>query len=256
MPGATQSPMAERLQKALARAGVASRREADRWIAAGRVAVNGQPARPGVRVEPGDRVTVDGRPLDLSANRDREGTRVLIYHKPEGELCTHSDPQGRPTVFDRLPGPGSGQWIQVGRLDLNSSGLLLLTNDGDLANALMHPSRQVEREYRARVRGRPGPGTLDRLRDGIPLADGPARFQEIDLLPGKGRNAQVRAVLAEGRKREVRRLLEAAGHPVSRLLRVRYGPVRLPRDLKPGQWQELSADQLAELRRAAGLPGH
>jgi 23S rRNA pseudouridine2605 synthase len=243
--------MAERLQKALARAGLASRREADRWIAAGRVAVNGEQAVPGTTVAPGDRVTVDGRVVPLPDAKP--GTRVLAYHKPEGELCTRNDPQGRPTVFDRLPSPETGQWIQVGRLDLNSSGLLLLTTDGDLANALMHPSREVTREYRARVRGRPDAATLERLREGVALEDGPAAFNEVEPLPGKGRNAQLRVVLAEGRKREVRRLLEAVGHPVSRLLRVAYGPIRLPLGLKPGQWRELGADEVAELRRAAGF---
>lgn len=243
--------MAERLQKVLARAGLASRREADRWVEQGRVTVNGRTAVPGSQVEPGDRIALDGRPLELTPSSP--ATRVLVYHKPEGELSTRRDPQGRPTVFDRLPDPGEGRWIQVGRLDLNSTGLLLLTNDGDLANALMHPSREVEREYRVRVRGHPDSATLDRLHRGITLADGPAHFDAVEVLPGKGKNAQLRVVLGEGRKREVRRLLEAVGHPVIRLLRVRYGPVRLPQDLKPGQWRELSADEVAELRRAVGI---
>lgn len=243
--------MAERLQKVLARAGVASRREADRWIAAGRVTVNGRRAKPGVRVAPGDRIAVDGR--EILRDRSQPATRVLAYHKPEGELCTRRDPEGRPTVFDRLPAPESGQWIQVGRLDLNTSGLLLLTTDGGLANALMHPSRGLAREYRARIRGRPAAEALRRLREGVRLEDGPAHFDAVEILPGRASNAQLRVVLTEGRKREVRRLLEAVGHPVSRLLRVRYGPIRLPRDLKPGQWRELSADEVGGLRRAAGL---
>jgi len=243
--------MAERLQKALARAGLASRREADRWVAAGRVTVNGEPATPGTKVAPGDRIALDGRELALGS--EATGTRVLAYHKPEGEVSTRSDPQGRPTVFDRLPAPDGGRWIQVGRLDLTTSGLLLLTTDGDLANALMHPSRGVAREYRVRVRGRPDAAALQRLRHGVPLEDGPAHFDSVETLPGRGANAQLRVVLREGRKREVRRLLEAVGHPVSRLLRVRYGPVQLPRDLKPGHWRELSGEEVADLRRAAGV---
>ncbi|HKJ70618.1 MAG TPA: pseudouridine synthase [Gammaproteobacteria bacterium] len=244
--------MAERLQKALARAGLTSRREADRWLAAGRLSVNGHSAEPGQHVGPGDRIALDGRVL-LTVPEDTQTAataRVLAYHKPVGELCTRRDPEGRPTVFDRLPAPATGQWIQVGRLDLNTSGLLLLTTDGALANALMHPAREVAREYRARVRGRPGTATLERLREGVPLEDGPARFDEVDVLPGKGRNAQLRVVLHEGRKREVRRLLEAVGHPVSRLLRVRYGPIRLPKDLGPGEWRELDREEVVELRES------
>ncbi|MEF8793795.1 pseudouridine synthase [Thiohalorhabdus sp.] len=243
--------MAERLQKALARAGLASRRQADRWVEQGRVTVNGRTAVPGTRINPGDRIALDGEPLDLP--NLSSPTLVLAYHKPEGELSSRRDSEGRPTVFGRLPELEDCRWIQVGRLDLNSSGLLLFTNDGDLANALMHPSREVEREYRVRVRGRPDAAILDRLRQGITLEDGPAHFDSVEILPGKGKNAQLRVVLGEGRKREVRRLLEAVGHPVSRLLRVRYGPVTLPRDLKPGQWRELSSDEVAELRRAVGF---
>lgn len=243
--------MAERLQKVLARAGLASRRQADRWIEAGRVTVNGRTAAPGTQVEPGDRIALDGRELAL----DQAGgsARVLAYHKPEGELSTRSDPQGRPTVFDRLPEPGSGRWIQVGRLDLNTSGLLLFTTDGDLANALMHPSREVAREYRVRLRGRPDDADLRRLREGVELEDGTARFDTVEVLPGRGSHAQLRVVLREGRKREVRRLFEAVGHPVSRLLRVGYGPVSLPKTLKPGQWRELGPEEMNALRRAAGL---
>jgi 23S rRNA pseudouridine2605 synthase len=244
--------MAERLQKVLARAGLASRREADRWVAEGRVTVNGETATPGTQVTPADRIALDGYVLDLEGPGP-SSSRVLAYHKPEGELCTRDDPQGRPTVFERLPEPDSGRWIQVGRLDLNTSGLLLVTTDGDLANALMHPSRGLEREYRVRVRGRPGVAELEHLRTGVQLDDGPAAFDNVETLPGRGRNAQLRVVLREGRKREVRRLLEAVGHPVSRLLRVRYGPVTLPRDMKAGQWRELSTDEVAELRRAAGF---
>ncbi len=242
--------MSERIQKALARAGVASRRQADRWVAEGRVSVNGEPAATGQCVEPGDRVAVDGRGVSL-ANGQRE-SRCLAYHKPEGEICTRSDPQGRPTVFDRLPEPDAGRWITVGRLDLNSSGLLLVTNEGELANALMHPSREIEREYLARVRGDPSDAILERLEAGVALDDGPARLYRARRTGARARNATLRLVIREGRKREVRRLLEAVGHPVSRLRRNRFGPVRLPEDLPPGSWRELAEDELADLRRAVG----
>ncbi|HKL77164.1 MAG TPA: pseudouridine synthase, partial [Gammaproteobacteria bacterium] len=162
-------------------------------------------------------------------------------------------PEGRPTIFDQLPDPAVGRWIQVGRLDLNTSGLILLTTDGDLAHGLMHPSRQVEREYAVRVRGEPDRDTRQKLRQGVTLEDGPARFLQVEPTKANGRNAGLRVTLGEGRKREVRRLLEAVGHPVSRLKRIRFGPVALPRDLKPGQWRELDAATVAELRRAAGL---
>mgnify|MGYP006282475349 CR=1 FL=1 len=243
--------MTERVQKALARAGLGSRRQADRWVAEGRVTVNGVTAEPGTRVGPGDEVRLDGRAVELDAGD--LPTRVLAYYKPEGEVCTRSDPQGRPTIFDRLPEPAIGRWIQVGRLDLNSAGLILLTTDGHLAEALMHPSRQIEREYVARVRGTPSPATRERLLQGLDLEDGPARFTRVEKRPARGRHASLAVTLTEGRKREVRRLLETAGHPVSRLLRVRFGPVHLPRDLEPGEYRELEPDEVAGLRRAAGL---
>ncbi|MFP4614486.1 MAG: pseudouridine synthase [Thiohalorhabdus sp.] len=246
--------MDERVQKVLARAGWASRRQADAWVAAGRVTINGRVARPGDRAGPGDEVALDGKPLVKGPTQPE--TRVLAYHKPVGEVCTRSDPQGRPTIFDRLPAPGVGRWLQVGRLDVNSSGLLLLTTDGDLANGLMHPSRKVEREYRVRVRGVPDEATRERLVSRVELEDGPARFQSVELLPVRGRHADLRVVLTEGRKREVRRLLEAVGHPVSRLLRTRYGPVPLPRDLEPGQYRELGAETVAALRDLARRPSH
>ncbi|KPV40047.1 hypothetical protein AN478_07725 [Thiohalorhabdus denitrificans] len=244
--------MSERVQKVLARAGWASRREADAWVAGGRVTINGRMAQPGDRVAPGDEVALDGKPL-VQGQADPE-TRVLAYHKPLGEVCTRSDPQGRPTIFDHLPEPATGRWLQVGRLDVNSSGLLLLTTDGDLANGLMHPSREVEREYRVRVRGVPDQATLGRLASGVELEDGPARFRRAELLPVRGRHADLLVVLTEGRKREVRRLLEAVGHPVSRLLRTRYGPVSLPRDLKPGQYRELGAEAVAALKDLSRRP--
>ncbi len=230
---------------------MASRREADRWVAEGRVTVNGVPAEPGSLVDPGDDVRVDGRPVSLASGE--AATRVLAYNKPEGEVCTRSDPAGRPTIFDRLPDPGHGRWIQVGRLDLNTSGLILLTNDGNLAHALMHPSRGIEREYIARVRGTPSAATRERLLAGVELDDGPAAFSRVEPRPARGRHGSLAVTLTEGRKREVRRLLEAVGHPVSRLLRIRFGPVELPEDLEPGQLRDLTPGKIAALRRAAGL---
>lgn len=242
--------MRERIQKALARAGVASRREADRWVTEGRVTVNGQPAIPGQQVVPGDRIALPGGGVEVPPLGPT--IRCLVYHKPAGELCTRRDPQDRPTIFDRLPEPKGRRWIAVGRLDLNSTGLLLVTDDGHLAHALMHPSRGLEREYRVRVRGTPSDATLAQLQRGIELTDGLARFAEARRIASRSHNATLQVVLREGRKREVRRLLEAVGHPVSRLRRTRFGPIGLPRDLPPGQWQALSADQVAVLRAASG----
>jgi len=222
------------LQKRLAAAGLGSRREIERWIAAGRVTLNGQVAKLGDRAAPGDAVAVDGKPFE---SPQKTTARVLLYHKPVGELVTRSDPDGRPTVFSKLP---PGRWIAVGRLDINSTGLLLLTDSGELANQLMHPRYGLEREYLARVKGELSAAELARLREGILLDGVPARFERIDSdRPGEGVNRWYRVVLREGRNREVRRLFEALGHPVSRLSRVRYGPVELPTDLAPGKWREL-----------------
>jgi 23S rRNA pseudouridine2605 synthase len=224
----------ERLQKLLAAAGLGSRREIEGWIAAGRVSVNGRVARLGDRAAPGDAVAVDGKPI---APRAAAAPRVLLYHKPVGELVTRSDPEGRPTVFSRLP---PGRWVAVGRLDLNSSGLLLFTDSGELANRLMHPRHEIEREYLARVRGELQPAERDRLLRGLPLDGEHARFERLGPeRGGEGSNRWYRVVLKEGKKREVRRLFEALGHPVSRLVRVRYGPVHLPTDLAPGRWREM-----------------
>ena len=191
-------------------------------------------------------MALDGKPLGLSAP---SRARVLIYHKPVGELVTREDPQGRATVFSRLP---PGRWVAVGRLDINSSGLLLFTDSGELANRLMHPRYEVEREYRARVQGRLSPESLEKLRKGVELEDGPARFsslKEVPDRPGGGSNRWYEVSLREGRNREVRRLFEAVGGQVSRLVRVRYGPVRLPRDLDPGCWRELDPRAAGELFR-------
>ena len=208
-----------------------SRRELEVWIEAGRVAVNGQVAKLGDRASRDDRVAVDGKDVVFSKE---ESFRVLLYNKPVGEIVTRSDPEGRPTVFSRLP---PGRWVAIGRLDLNSAGLLLFTDSGELANRLMHPRYEIEREYRARVHG---DVDLEKLRSGVQLSDGPASFGRIETEgPATGANRWYRVMLKEGRNREVRRLFEAVGAQVSRLVRVRYGPVNLPADLAPGHWREM-----------------
>ena len=222
------------MQKLLAAAGHGSRREVESWIAAGRVVVNGHTAKLGDRVNLSDSVLVDGKRVAL---RVETQPRVLLYHKPVGELVTRSDPEGRATVFSSLP---SGRWVAVGRLDLNSSGLLLFTDSGELANRLMHPRYGVEREYSARIRGALTAAEERKLLEGIPLDGVQARFDSIRReRAGEGTNGWYRVVLKEGRNREVRRLFEALGHPVSRLVRIRYGPIALPADLAPKSWREL-----------------
>jgi 23S rRNA pseudouridine2605 synthase len=245
------APSGEKLHKVLASSGVGSRRQVEEWIRQGRVTVDGRTAHVGERIEPGQEVRVDGRRIEL-ADAGRPG-RVLLYHKPEGELCTRSDPEGRATVFDTLPRLRRGRWITVGRLDINSSGLLLLTDDGELANRLMHPSRALEREYAVRVLGQVSPETLARLRTGVELEDGPAHFEQIVDAGGTGANHWYHVVLREGRNREVRRMWSAVGAVVSRLARVRYGPIVLPRGLRAGRWQELEPESVNLLRQAAGL---
>jgi 23S rRNA pseudouridine2605 synthase len=240
----------ERLQKVLAALGLGSRRSIEEWIRNGRVMVNGAVAELGVRVSPADRVLIDGKPVDLAARSSAGASVVLGYHKPVGEMTTRSDPQGRPTVFERLPPPPSGRWVVVGRLDVNTSGLLLFTTDGELAHRLMHPSSEVEREYLVRVRSHPDRATLDTLRRGVELEDGLARFDRIEAEASTDGHAWYRVVLHEGRNREVRRLWSAVGHEVSRLMRIRYGPVVLPRDLRPGESRLLPADLVADLARA------
>lgn len=243
--------MAERIQKVLANAGYGSRREIEHWIEQGRIRVNQRIAAPGDRIGPGDRVFLDGKPL----TRLRTGPkrRVIAYHKPVGEICSRKDPRGRPTIFDRLPPVVNGRWIGVGRLDINTVGLMLLTTDGELANRLMHPSARVEREYAVRVLGEAGPEILRRLQRGVELDDGMARFDRVVDAGGSGRNHWYHVILREGRKREVRRLWEAVGLTVSRLIRVRYGPVSLERSLRPGKWRELTPDQTEALYALAGL---
>lgn len=248
-PAPAASGPGERLQKVLAAAGLGSRRTLESWIEAGRVAVNGRVAKLGDRATGSDEIALDGKPLKLSRVASRP--RVLLYHKPVGELVTRSDPQGRANVFSGLP---PGRWIAVGRLDINSSGLLLFTDSGELANRLMHPRFGVEREYEARVHGKLGAQDLEKLSSGIQLEDGMAAFSSIlpkaAAHPGEGSNRWYRVTLQEGRNREVRRLFEAVGGRVSRLVRVRYGPLELPRELQPGRWVELDP------RRVQGLLWH
>jgi 23S rRNA pseudouridine2605 synthase len=245
------------LQKLLAGAGLGSRRTVEEWIRAGRVSVAGRVAQLGDKAAPTDEIRLDGRKLELTAEQlvTRE---LLLYYKPVGEMTTRSDPQGRPTVFERLPVPDAGRWITVGRLDVNTSGLLLLTTDGELAHRLMHPSSEVEREYRVRLRGRPGPAVLRQLLKGVRLEDGPARFDRVEAEPAdRGRGADAshsifRVVLHEGGIGSVRRLWNAVGLEVSRLLRVRYGPIELPRDMRPGTTRRVDGELFEGLQRAAG----
>ncbi|PWV59474.1 pseudouridine synthase [Plasticicumulans acidivorans] len=244
--------MSERLQKYLADLGYGSRRTIDDWIAAGRVTVDGRTAVLGERIQGGEAIAVDGRPLRPSQQVRR--CRVLAYYKPEGELITRDDPEGRPTVFEHLPPLRGGRWIAVGRLDINTQGLLLLTNDGELANRLMHPSSEIERQYAVRVLGEVGPDTLQRLRDGVLLEDGLARFDDIVDAGGQGANHWYQVILREGRNREVRRMWESQGVKVSRLMRVRYGCVELPRGLHAGRWRELDDEALNALRTLVSLP--
>ena len=240
------------MQKLLAAAGFGSRREIETWITAGRVVVRGQVAKLGDRASPGDLILLDGKEIKFSANKSYP--RVIVYHKPIGELVTRSDPEGRPTVFDKLPKLSPGRWVSIGRLDLNSSGLLLFTDSGELANQLMHPRQEIEREYEVRVQGGLPEEAARRLLAGIELEDGPARFKRLEPLKTRkdsGTNRWYRAVLAEGRNREVRRMVEAAGGRVSRLMRVRFGSIALPRELAPGRWIELDATKAQNLIQLA-----
>lgn len=245
-------PARERLQKVLARAGLGSRRAIETWIAAGRVTVNGRAAGLGDGVAPGDRIQVDGRPVPAAALAARPAA-VLGLHKPSGRVCSRRDPQGRPDVYELLPAPPAGRWISVGRLDFNTSGLLLFTTDGELAHRLMHPRQGLVREYAVRVRGTLDAGALQQLRTGVELEDGGAAFDAIEDAGGEGSNHWYRVSLREGRRREVRRLVESQGVAVSRLIRVRYGPITLPRTQRAGSWWQLGEAQVGDLLRAAGM---
>lgn len=237
----------ERLHKVLADAGVGSRREMEDWIVAGRISVNGEPAHLGQLVNPGDRVKVNGKLVNLRfANK---APRVLLYHKPEGEIVSRDDPDKRPSVFDALPRMRGGRWIAVGRLDFNTSGLLLFTTSGELANKLMHPRTRLVREYAVRVLGELSEEAKDQLLDGVLLEDGPAYFSSLEYRGGEGVNHWYHVTLFEGRNREVRRMFEAVGCTVSRLMRVRYGPLHLPSWLKRGMSREMEPEQVRNFVR-------
>ncbi|MFT4938197.1 MAG: 23S rRNA pseudouridine2605 synthase [Paraglaciecola sp.] len=245
--------MSEKLQKVLANAGQGSRREMEKWIVQARISVNGKIATLGDRVEPTDKIRVDGNLL--TNRREKTVCRVLMYNKPEGELCSRKDPEGRPTVFDRLPVIRDGRWIAVGRLDVNTSGLLLFTNDGELANRLMHPSHEIEREYSVRVFGEVDQPMISRLCKGVELEDGKAKFTLVVKKPGdeESINKWYNVTLSEGRNREVRRLWESQGVQVSRLIRVRYGELNLQKNLPQGGWIELPLKDLNILRKSVKL---
>ena len=251
----TPPPVAERatekLHKVMADAGLGSRREMERWIDAGRVTVGGTVVSLGTRVGVDDLIAVDGVPLH---HRVEITARILIMNKADGVVCTRRDPEGRPTCFDGLPRLAGARWVVVGRLDINSSGLLLLTNDGALAHRLMHPSTGLDREYVVRVAGIIDEDIERTLREGVPLDGGIARFTDISHESGTGYNHWYHVTVMEGRNREVRRLLESQGIQVSRLKRVRYGPVILPASLRRGHWDEMSAGDVGELYRILGLP--
>ena len=241
-----------KLHKVLAQAGMGSRLEMEQLILQGRISVNGEPAHVGQRIQIGDVIKVNGKPVRV--NFTPPPPRVLAYHKPAGEVVSHDDPQNRPTVFRRLPRLYQGKWQSVGRLDINTEGLLLLTSSGELANRLMHPRFGLQREYAVRVLGALSNEEKQKLLDGVKLDDGMAQFASIEAGGGEGANCWYRVTIGEGRNREGRRMFEAVGHAVSRLIRIRYGAVMLPRGLKRGVWVELDEGDIQRLGAAAGLP--
>lgn len=251
-PKRVLAPMAEtpKLHKVLAQAGMGSRLEMEQLIMEGRISVNNEPAHIGQRIQFGDAIKVNGKPIRVRI--DPPPARVIAYHKPVGEVVTHDDPQNRPTVFRRLPKLHQGKWQSVGRLDLNTEGLLLFTSSGELANNLMHPRFGLEREYAVRVLGALSKEEKQMLLDGVKLDDGMAQFGSIEEGGGEGSNCWYRVTISEGRNREVRRMMEAVGHAVSRLIRIRYGAMVLPRGLKRGAWMELDESDIRALMRAAG----
>lgn len=236
----------------MARGGIASRREIERWIEEGKLKLNGQPAKLGDRLQAGDQLQLNGHRINWEKYAEQT-TRVLLYHKPTGEIVTRNDPQGRQVIFSNLPPLEGSRWIAVGRLDINTSGLLLVTNNGELANKLMHPSTQVEREYAVRIFGEVPDAMLSALKQGVALEDGPAKFDEIFFAGGEGANRWYNVIVSEGRNRLVRRLWESQEVQVSRLMRVRYGPVVLPDGLRTGAHYELTEAELDLLFEFAGL---
>jgi 23S rRNA pseudouridine2605 synthase len=244
--------MSEKLQKILAQVGLGSRREMERWIEQGRVQLNGELAKLGERAGPSDEIEVDGKKVTRAEVVPR---RVLVYNKPEGEVCTRNDPDGRPTVFDRLPRIKGERWIAVGRLDINTAGLLLFTTDGELANKLMHPSTNtVDREYAVRVAGEVTPEIIETLKKGVVLEDGMAKFTDVQFFDGEGFNQWYHVCIMEGRNREVRRLWESQDLKVSRLKRVRYGCIFLPKKVSVGRWLELDQKDTDELASLVNMP--
>jgi 23S rRNA pseudouridine2605 synthase len=244
--------MAERIQKVLARAGYGSRRQIEAWIKEGRVSCNGETASLGDQISEGDRLRLDNKPLSPK-RLWQQPQQVILYNKPIGEVCTRRDPEGRRTIFQSLPKPEQGRWVSVGRLDLNTSGLIILTTDGELANRLMHPANEMDREYAVRVLGEVTPEMMQALRDGVELDDGIAKFNDIQESGGEGANKWFHVVIQEGRNREVRRLWESQGVQVSRLMRVRYGPIIMPNNLRIGNWKKLDDSDLEYLYEQAGM---
>lgn len=239
-----------RLQKILSQVGLGSRREMEQWIEKGWVSVNGMPAKLGDSAGPKDKISVKGKLIAQPTVEEGQLPRILLYHKPVGEISSRRDPHHTKTVFDTLPKLKSGRWIQVGRLDLNTSGLLLFTNEGELANQLMHPKTEVEREYAVRVYGEVSDQAIRNLLKGVPLEEGVARFKSIKYQGGEGTNGWYHVILTEGKNREVRRLWKTQGVEVSRLIRIRYGKLSMPRSLARGQWCELSRAEVAQFMRS------
>jgi len=246
--------MSERIQKALAQAGHGSRRQVETWVQEGRINVNGKVATLGIHITEDDRVMLDGKQLRLKYKQELP-LKVIIYHKPVGEICTRNDPERRATIYDNLPKLRGGRWVSVGRLDVNTSGLLLLTTSGELANKLMHPSTGIEREYAVRVLGEVDRDMIKQMREGVELDDGKASFDTIRDAGGQGANHWYHVILKEGRKREVRRLWESQGITVSRLIRVRFGDITLPRGLAAGKLTDLDEISLNKLLRSVDMPG-
>ena len=251
-PSPENSSAGERIQKVLARGGMGSRREIERWIAEGKIAVNGTKVAPGLCLKAGDQVQINGRIVNWE-KYIHQVTRVIVYNKPTGEVVTRRDPEGRPVVFSKLPKLDIGRWISVGRLDINTSGLLLLTNNGELANRLMHPSAELDREYAVRILGEVPDNMIETLKNGVELDDGMASFNDIQFFSGEGANKWFHVVVKEGRNRLVRRLWESQGVTVSRLMRVRYGPAALPTNVRAQDSYEMNTKELDLLLELVGL---